>query len=98
MYIAYKIIERNAVSNTTKLKVIFYRRDQMLLVIIFHFIICNKSFKRNIEKKEEKSRFCKGFFRKNKFFYQISNELCWKNSPSPQVMMIAYEIGDFGPL
>ena len=98
MLIAYKIIEINAVSNTTELKVIFLRRDQMLLIIIFHFIIRNKSFKRNIEKKREKSIFCKGFFRKNKFFYQISNELCSKNSPSPPVRMIAYEIGDFGPL
>ena len=69
----------------------------MLLVIIFHIIIRNKLLK-EILKKKGKSIFCKGFFRKNNFFCQISNELCSKNSPSPPVRMIAYEIGDFGPL
>ena len=67
MYIAYKIIEINAVSNTTKLKVIFHRRDQMLLVIIFHFITFNKSFKRNIEKKGKKVHFVKDFLEKINF-------------------------------
>ena len=81
MYIAYKIIERNAVSNTTKLKVIFHRRDQMLLVIIFHFITFNKSFKRNIEKKEKKVYFVKDFLEKINFSIKFQMNFVGRIAP-----------------
>ena len=67
MYIGYEIMKMNAISNATKLKVIFLLRDQIFLVIFYiSFYVIN--LLKNILKKNEKNNiFCKGFFEKKLF-------------------------------
>ena len=77
----------------------FQRLD--ILSTLLHFISSNIFFQKILKHNKRENIFVKDFLERRNFqsnFNQISNEFCWKDSPSLPVKMIAYEWGEFGLL